>query len=74
MLITKEQQQSLIDKFIKNGCNADQLDGFEQGIKAMLGLVAKLSDVKLVCVGKCDHDYNDEFGNELFCSIKTKKQ
>ena len=26
----------------------------------------------LVCKGKCDHGYNDEFGNELFCSIKEK--
>ena len=25
---------------------------------------------QLVCKGKCDHGYNDEFGNELFCSIK----
>lgn len=30
-------------------------------------------DVNLKCVGKCDHDYKDEFGNELFCSIKEKK-
>lgn len=48
MLITAEQQQALIDNFIKQGCNADQLDGFEQGMNAMLGLVAKLSKKKVV--------------------------
>ena len=26
----------------------------------------------LVCKGRCDHGYMDEFGNELFCSIKDK--
>lgn len=25
----------------------------------------------LVCKGRCDHGYKDEFGNELFCSIKN---
>ena len=43
MLITAEQQQALIDNFIKQGCNAEQLDGFEQGMNAMLGLIGKLS-------------------------------
>ena len=26
----------------------------------------------LVCKGRCDHGYKDEFGNDLFCSIKEK--
>ena len=30
-------------------------------------------DENLKCVGKCDFDYKDEFGNDLFCSIKEKK-
>ena len=25
----------------------------------------------LVCKGRCDHGYKDEYGNELFCSIKN---
>lgn len=28
---------------------------------------------QLVCKGRCDHGYKDEFGNELFCSIKEEK-
>ena len=27
---------------------------------------------QLVCKGRCDHGYRDEFGNELFCSTKEK--
>ena len=44
MLITAEQQQALIDNFIKQGCNAEQLDGFEQGMNAMLGLIERITN------------------------------
>ena len=32
----------------------------------------KSDSEQLVCKGRCDHGYRDEFGNELFCSIKEK--
>jgi hypothetical protein len=44
------------------------LYGLEQ---LRLGAVVGQSE-QLVCKGKCDHGYNDEFGNELFCSIKQQ--
>ena len=37
----------------------------------MLGAVVGRSE-QLVCKGRCDHGYRDEFGNELFCSTKEK--
>ena len=32
----------------------------------------KIDSELLVCKGRCDHGYKDEFGNDLFCSIKEK--
>ena len=29
---------------------------------------------QLFCKGRCDHRYNDEYGNELYCSIKEKSK
>lgn len=37
---------------------------------ALSGVVGRIE--QLVCLGRCDHDYKDDFGNELFCSIKEK--
>ena len=39
-------------------------------ILSLFGVVGK-SEL-LVCKGRCDHGYKDEFGNDLFCSIKEK--
>jgi len=33
-------------------------------------VVSKSDSELLVCKGRCDHGYMDEFGNELFCSVK----
>jgi len=47
---------------------------FDQQIKVeqlFIPDVVKQSEL-LVCKGRCDHGYKDEFGNELFCSIKEK--
>jgi hypothetical protein len=46
---------------------------FVNGTKQILSLFSAVGQSEqLVCKGKCDHGYNDEFGNELFCSIKQK--
>ena len=29
--------------------------------------------ILLSCKGRCDHGYNDELGNDLFCSTKQKQ-
>jgi hypothetical protein len=56
-----------------------EITAYNQAINDVIELVKNCSmpDVvgqseQLVCKGKCDHGYNDEFGNELFCSIKQQ--
>lgn len=43
MLITKEQQGALIDKYIREKHSQDECIGFIDGLNAMLGLVVRLS-------------------------------
>ena len=58
-VINKEEEKSLLTKL--------------NSVKEQLTLtdVVKQSEL-LFCKGKCDHGYRDEFGNDLFCSIKEK--
>ena len=42
MLITKEQQEALLDKYIKENHNQDECIGFIDGLNAMLGLIEKI--------------------------------
>jgi len=42
MIVTKEQQEAILDKYIKEKHNLDQCDGFIDGINATLELVNKI--------------------------------
>jgi hypothetical protein len=43
MIVTKEQQESILNKYIKENHNTDECIGFVDGINAALNLVNKLS-------------------------------
>jgi hypothetical protein len=42
MLITKEQQEALVDKYIREKHNQDECIGFIDGLVAMLKLIERL--------------------------------
>jgi len=42
MLITKEQQEALVEKYVKEKHNTDECIGFIDGINATLELVNKI--------------------------------
>ena len=42
MLITKEQQEALVDKYIREKNNQDECIGFIDGLAAMLELIERL--------------------------------
>lgn len=42
MLVTKEQQEALVDNYIKNKHNQDECIGFIDGINAALELLSKI--------------------------------
>ena len=42
MLITKEQQQALVDNYIKAKHSQDEVIGFIDGLEAMLNLIERL--------------------------------
>ncbi len=42
MLITKEQQEALVDKYIREKHNQDECIGFIDGLNAMLELISKI--------------------------------
>ena len=42
MIITKEQQEALVDKYIKEKHNQDECVGFIDGLNAMLELISKI--------------------------------
>jgi hypothetical protein len=46
MLITKEQQEALIRKYIKEKHNQDECIGFIDGIEAILELLIKIEKSK----------------------------
>lgn len=46
MLITKEQQEALLDKYIKEGHNQDECIGFIDGLNAILELISKIEQRK----------------------------
>lgn len=43
MIITKEQQKALIEKYVKENHNTDECIGFIDGMESMLELVIKLN-------------------------------
>lgn len=43
MIITKEQQEALVDKYIKEKHNQDECVGFIDGLNAMLELISKIA-------------------------------
>jgi hypothetical protein len=43
MIVTKEQQEKMLNKYIKEKHNTDECSGFVDGINAALELVNKLS-------------------------------
>ena len=43
MIITKEQQEAIVDKYIKEKHTTDECKGFIDGINATLKLIDKLS-------------------------------
>ena len=45
MLVTKEQQEALLDLYMKNH-NADECNGFIDGMVAMLNLIIKIENNK----------------------------
>jgi hypothetical protein len=46
MLITKEQQEALVDKYVKEKHTADECIGFIDGINAILELAVRISTLK----------------------------
>lgn len=46
MLITKEQQEALINQYIKEKHNQDECIGFIDGIEAMVKLIGKIQETK----------------------------
>jgi hypothetical protein len=42
MLITKEQQEALVDNYIKEKHNQDECIGFIDGLNAMLKLISRI--------------------------------
>ncbi len=46
MLVTKEQQEALVDKYIREKHNQDECIGFIDGINATLELLSKIEKRK----------------------------
>lgn len=44
MLITKEHQESLLEKYIKEGKSADECIGFIDGMNAMIEYIKTLTE------------------------------
>jgi len=42
MIVTKEQQESLVNKYVETGCSMDELQAFLDGMVATLELIDKL--------------------------------
>ena len=47
MLITKEQQEALVHKYIKSGKSTDECIGFINGIEQTMELIERLYEEKL---------------------------
>ena len=43
MILTKEQQEAIVDKYMKEKHNTDELIGFIDGINATIELINKLT-------------------------------
>ncbi len=52
MLITKEQQEALVDKYIREKHNQDECIGFIDGLNAMLELISNIEQRRI-------DDYNE---------------
>ena len=46
MLITKEQQEALVDNYIKEKHSKDEVCGFIDGLQKLMELIIKLDDSK----------------------------
>ena len=44
MLITKEQQEALVDEYVKQKHNTDECIGFIDGVEAIINLINKIND------------------------------
>jgi len=44
MLITKEQQESILNKYIKDKHNTDEVFGFIDGVNATIELIIKITE------------------------------
>lgn len=47
MLITKEQQEALVDKYIREKHSQDECIGFIDGLNAMLELISKIEQRRI---------------------------
>lgn len=47
MLITKEQQEALVNKYINEKHNQDECIGFIDGLNAMLELISKIEQRRI---------------------------
>jgi hypothetical protein len=63
MLVTKEHQEALVAKYVKDGHTTDECLGFVDGINAILEMVGKLpfSDVGL-------HYFSPSKDDSKFCT------
>lgn len=57
MLITKEQQEALVDKYIREKHNQDECIGFIDGLNAILELISKTEQRRI--------DEHDELQNRI---------
>jgi hypothetical protein len=67
-----EKHADIAHKLMGNDIETFALEFAEHLVKNCSIPVVVGQSEQLVCKGKCDHGYNDEFGNELFCSIKQQ--
>lgn len=47
MIITKEQQEALVDKYIREKHSQDECIGFIDGLNAMLELISKIEQRRI---------------------------
>ena len=68
MIVTKEQQEAILNKYIKEKHNTDECSGFVDGINATLELVNKLS-IPVVVGTLCDHNWHhlDNHSDRMMC-------
>ena len=63
MLITKEQQEALVHKYIKSGKSTDECIGFINGIEQTIELIARLYEEELI--NKSKYKTNENLHSNL---------